>query len=186
MLDHSASTSIVFARHAEKPSDSGKPHGINHDGVPDPHSLSVRGWTRAGALASMFGLLPQARYPGVNRPAAIYATEPSHQAKSTREFDTAHPTAKALGVTINCNYKHGEESALAEELQTSVQNSFVVWHHGALPALLGNFSIHNASDIPSKWPEDRFDLLWVLTRIPGSASYMWSEVNQSLLDGDVG
>ena len=43
----------MFIRHGEKPGENGPPHGINHDGEHDPHSLSVRGWTRAGALAGL-------------------------------------------------------------------------------------------------------------------------------------
>lgn len=180
----STPVSIIFTRHAEKPSDSGKPHGIDPDGVHDPHSLSVRGWTRAGALAGMFGLLPHSRYPGVHQPERAYATKPSHQAKSTREFDTAHPSAQALGIPLNTDYTHGQEDVLARELQSQNQGTLVVWHHGALPKLLGHFPIDNADQVPQVWPEDRFDLMWVLTMNPDTSTYTWSEVNQSLLDGD--
>jgi hypothetical protein len=177
--------SIVITRHAEKPADSGKPRGINTEGEHDPHSLSVRGWTRAGALASLFGLLPNSRYPGVQEPAHVYATHPSHEAESTREYDTAGPTAKKFGVTLESSLKHGEEKELADALIKGNQNTLVVWHHGAIPNLLKHFDIENRADIPAAWPDDRFDLLWVLTKEPSESSFTWHEVNQSLLDGDL-
>ena len=181
----SGSISIVITRHAEKPADSGKPHGINTEGDHDPHSLSVRGWTRAGALASLFGLVPNPRYPGVHQPQQVYATHPSHQAQSTREYDTAGPTAKKLGVELESTFKHGEEKQLADAIVAGNQNAMVVWHHGAIPHLLENFDIGNRGDIPAAWPEDRFDLLWVLTKHPGESTFTWQQVNQSLLDGDL-
>jgi hypothetical protein len=179
------SISIVITRHAEKPGDSGKPRGINTDGEHDPHSLSVRGWTRAGALASLFGLLPNSRYPAVQEPVQVYATHPSHEAQSTREYDTAGPTAKKFGIKLESTFKHGEEKDLANVIIEGNQNALVVWHHGAIPRLLEHFDIENRSDIPESWPEDRFDLLWVLSKQPGATSFRWHEVNQSLLDGDV-
>ena len=180
-----SSMSIVITRHGEKPSDSGKPHGINADGEHDPHSLSVRGWTRAGALAGLFGLVPQPQYPGVPIPSRVYATEPSHDAHSTREYDTAHPTASKLKLKLNSNYKHGQESQLAQELVAGGSPALVVWHHGAIPELLKHFDIENAAEIPTAWPEDRFDLLWVLTRKNSDAPFVWSAVNQGLLEGDL-
>ena len=45
---------IMFVRHGEKPGEGSLPHGVNHHGEIDEHSLSVKGWTRAGALAGLF------------------------------------------------------------------------------------------------------------------------------------
>ena len=36
---------IMFVRHGEKPGEGTKPHGVNHHGEHDGHSLSVLGWT---------------------------------------------------------------------------------------------------------------------------------------------
>jgi hypothetical protein len=181
-----APLNIVITRHGEKPSDSGKPHGINSEGEHDPHSLSVRGWTRAGALAGLFGLLPQPQYPGVPTPSRIYATEPSHDAHSTREFDTAHPTASKLNVKVNSSFKHGQENLLANELLSENSPALVVWHHGSIPDLMKHMDIGNAHEVPAAWPEDRFDLLWVLSRSNSSEPFTWSAVNQGLLEGDLG
>ena len=46
---------IMLIRHAEKPlHPSGSPHGVDQEGQQDPHSLTVTGWIRAGALIELF------------------------------------------------------------------------------------------------------------------------------------
>ena len=46
---------LMLIRHGEKEPDSGPPpYGVNAEGRQDPHSLSPRGWQRAGALVSFF------------------------------------------------------------------------------------------------------------------------------------
>lgn len=174
--------SIVFTRHAEKPGEHGAPHGVNQHGETDSHSLSVRGWTRAGALAALIGHAPVAGWPGVDRPTRVFATKPSEKTKSRREVDTAMPTAQRVGVEIDESFAHGDESKLAKALLESSEPAFVVWHHGNLPELLGHLPISNREAIPNAWPEDRFDLLWVLTK--SGDAYAFSEVAQDLLDGD--
>jgi len=51
---HEAPETIMFVRHGEKPGEGTRPHGVDHHGEHDEHSLSVKGWTRAGALAGLF------------------------------------------------------------------------------------------------------------------------------------
>jgi hypothetical protein len=58
----------------------------------------------------------------------------------------------------------------------------VVWHHGTLPLLTGHFPLHNPDDVPQHWPEERFDLIWVLQR--EGDGYRFSVVPQMLLPGD--
>ena len=60
----------MIVRHAEKPTKSNEQHGIRPNGEHDRHSLSVRGWTRAGALVALFA--PQHGEPraGLLRPEA--------------------------------------------------------------------------------------------------------------------
>jgi hypothetical protein len=48
------------------------------------------------------------------------------------------------------------------------------------------FPIGNAEDVPARWPQDRFDLIWLLRREPGAANYIFSHVDQQLLAGDQG
>ena len=88
---------IMFVRHGEKPGEGSPPHGVNHHGEIDEHSLSVQGWTRAGALAGLFAHAPSKSHPHIVRPGRIFATRPTHEAKSKREMHTAAPTATPEG-----------------------------------------------------------------------------------------
>jgi hypothetical protein len=57
-----------------------------------------------------------------------------------------------------------------------------VWHHGSIPDFIACFDVSNVDAIPRTWPEDRFDLVWVLS--PKDGSYIWGAVTQGLLKGD--
>jgi broad specificity phosphatase PhoE len=176
---------IVLIRHGEKPGQDGPPHGVNRHGEHDDHSLSVRGWTRAGALAAMFARAPHADHPAVARPIRVFATRPTHTDRSTRERDTALPTALRLGVAIDDSIAHGDEQALADLVLSDAGDTLVVWHHGELSDLARAFPLENAADVPERWPEDRFDLYWILARTPGSSGpYRFTVAPQLLLDGD--
>jgi len=87
---------ILLVRHAEKPALFGKPHGIDRDGEPHPHSLIVRGWQRAGALVPFFC---EPRSPKLQRPTAVYSP-PSHGADGDhgRPFETIVAIAERLNV----------------------------------------------------------------------------------------
>ena len=167
---------IMFIRHAEKPEKEEK--GVTPAGEHDEHSLSVRGWTRAGALAALFA---NTREP-LAQPRRVMATAPSHSYKSKREHDTALPTADRLGLTIDAQEVPSDYALLVGQIHGSVDPTLIVWHHGSIPAFVQAFPLTNADQVPSSWPEDRFDLIWVLT--PRGNSYEWQQVEQHLLHGD--
>jgi len=179
-----APTLVMFVRHGEKPSDHGAPHGINHHGEHDNHSLSVRGWMRAGALAGLLAHVPLGTHPRIAPPKRVLATKPSMDAKSRREIDTASPIARRLDLNVDDNHGHGEEDALLSDILNDPRPTLVVWHHGKLARLVRCFPLSNATDVPMEWPDDRFDLIWSLTREPHSLEYSFASINQQLLDGD--
>lgn len=176
---------IILIRHGEKPSDNGPPHGVNRHGEHDEHSLSVRGWTRAGALAAMFAHTPHNDQSCIVTPTRIYATKPTDTDKSKRERDTALPTALRLGLSIDDSMEHGEEHKLAHSVLARPGPVLVVWHHGEMADLARSFPLANPGDVPDEWPDDRFDLYWILVRNPGdSPSYRFVIEPQQLLEGD--
>lgn len=174
-------TTLMFLRHAEKPGADGQ--GVSRAGEPDPHSLSVRGWTRAGALAPLFDHVPSPDRPGLARPQRVLATKPTHEYRSKREHDTALPTAARLGLPVEDSFSHKDSAAAAEHLMGDDLDALVVWHHGSMPELLSHFPLAQPSDVPHAWPEDRFDLVWVLTR-GSDGRYAFSQVAQDLLADD--
>jgi len=169
---------VMFIRHAEKPEKSEK--GVTRSGEHDEHSLSVRGWTRAGALAALFANADSRAL--LEEPQRIIATEPDHAYKSKREHDTALPTAHRLGLDIEATTIPDDYSTLAGSITRSTTPTLVVWHHGSIPAFLSAFPVGNAEQVPTSWPEARFDLMWVLSA--NGDSYRWQSVDQRLLRGD--
>ncbi len=171
---------VMIIRHAEKPPGSGAPQGIDADGTPDPHSLTVRGWTRAGALVELFAPGSGGIRPGLARPSAIYAAGGTG-GEGQRPRETVTPLAARLGVTVTTTYAKGGEPALAAELAHRPGATLVSWQHEEIPALLAAFGAVSPAP-PATWPDNRFDLVWVLT----SAAHGWSftQVPQLLLDGD--
>ena len=177
---------VMFARHGEKPGDSGPPHGINDRGETDKHSLSVRGWTRAGALAALLAHAPMGSHPHLVRPERIVATAPSRNAKSRREMDTALPLGSRVRVDVEGTHGHGSEAAARQDILGQRRDTFVVWHHGSLAHFVRGFPIANPDQVPDEWPDDRFDMIWILRRGADEVSYTFSSVDQRLLSGDVG
>lgn len=186
MVEPSAAPPVImFIRHGEKPGESGPPHGVNEHGQHDAHSLSVQGWTRAGALAGLFAQAPHDSHPHIVPPTRVLATSPSAQARSRREVDTARPTADRMKVVLEHDHAHGGEKHLVNEVLGSADPTLIVWHHGSMPKLVGHFPVVNRQDIPAEWPEERFDLIWVLVREPVSdLQYRFTVVAQMLLGDD--
>ena len=177
---------IMFVRHGEKPGEGTKPHGVNHHGEHDGHSLSVQGWTRAGALAGLFAHAPSLAHPHVVRPGRILATKPTEDAKSKREIHTASPTAKRLKLEVEGSHTHGNEKDLAKVVLSQPEPVLIVWHHGTMPKIVRHFPLVNPEDVPKHWPDERFDLIWILLRQPGEElSYHFVVVPQMLLADDL-
>jgi hypothetical protein len=182
---HEAPEIIMLVRHGEKPGEGLRPHGVDHHGEIDEHSLSVQGWTRAGALVGLFAHAPFKSHPHIVRPGRIFATRPTHKAKSKREMNTAHPTAKRLKIAVEDSYTHGNEEDLVREVLGRPESTLIVWHHGTMVKLVRHFPIVNSDEIPKQWPDERFDLIWVLVRQPGAElKYRFVVVPQMLLADD--
>lgn len=175
----------MLIRHGEKPGESGPPHGVNEHGQHDAHSLSVQGWTRAGALAGLFAQAPHESHPHIVPPTRVLATSPSAEARSRREVDTARPTADRMRVELEHDLAHGGEKHLVNAVLSSPDPTLIVWHHGSMPKLVRHFPVSNQHDVPAEWPADRFDLIWVLVQEPGAdLSYQFTVVPQMLLGDD--
>jgi len=168
---------IMIVRHAEKPIPT-EVFGVRPNGDHDRHSLSVRGWTRAGALVGLFA--PQHGEPkaGLRRPDAIYASGHADHG-SRRPVQTVTPLAERLGQHIHHGCGLGDEAALAAKLAVHDGVALVAWHHEAIPAIARSLG---AVDIPQRWPDDRFDVVWTFTR--DGSGWRFAQVPQLLLAGD--
>jgi broad specificity phosphatase PhoE len=169
---------IMIVRHAEKPTKANRQLGVRPDGDHDGHSLSVRGWTRAGALVGLF--VPQHGEPkaGLRRPDAIYASGHADDG-SRRPVQTVTPLAERLGQHIHRRRGLGDEEVLAAKLAVHDGATLVAWHHEAIPDIARSL---RAVDFPHEWPDDRFDVVWTFTR--DGTGWRFAQVPQLLLAGD--
>ena len=152
---------IMIVRHAEKPTKANEQLGVRPDGEHDRHSLSVRGWTRAGALVGLFA--PQHGEPkaGLRRPDAIYASGHADDG-SRRPVQTVTPLAERLGQHIHSRCGRATRSELAAKLAVHRRHRpRGVAARGDPEASSGRWG----RALPAEeWPDDRFDVVWTFTR----------------------
>jgi hypothetical protein len=173
---------IMLIRHAEKPlQPSGSPHGVTPDGREDPHSLTVTGWIRAGALVELFAPSRGDPPPELRRPDTIYAS--AHAGgHSKRSMQTVAPLAARLGLEVITRYAAGDEGHLTKEVSIRPGTTLIAWHHEALHKIG-----HHLGDVdpnpPLCWPSDRFDVIWTFT--PDGDGWRFAQRLQLLLPGDL-
>ena len=169
----------MIIRHAEKPGDGGPPSGVTEDGTQDPDELPVRGWQRSGALVHLFAP------PGpLSTPGRIIAARPNAASSSLRPRRTVAPLAARAGLTIEDGWGKGDEPVLATALAAMSGAVLVAWHHEAIPDLVDAL-LGNATTCPQKWPKQRFDMVWLLTRPAAGGPFAFSQVPQRVLAGDL-
>jgi len=175
---------IMLIRHGEKPPHAPPPHGVSAHGERDAESLTVRGWQRAGALASLFSpTVPKEHRHGLSVPSHLYACA-SRKHVSKRSRQTLTPLAKKLGIEVNEDFSSGEEDDLAKHAQQRTGAVLICWRHHSLH-VLAQHVLGDHATYPTSWSEDRFDVVWVLDLDPATGQYAFRQVAQELLDGDV-
>jgi len=101
---------------------------------------------------------------------------------------TLQPLADELDLPIDQSCRADDEpAAVAQALLATAGVVLVSWRHDELPSLARALAVAAAPElvacIPSNWPDDRFDLLWLLDRHSGTWRFL--QQPQLLLAGDV-
>lgn len=178
-----ASQVLMIIRHAEKP--TGSARGVTADGIQDPESLTVPGWSRAGALVELFAPrgsdnTPAAVRSGLLRPVAVVASNPRRDG-SKRPFQTVTPLAAELAVTVNLAQAKGQEAELVEGLRGLAGPVLIAWQHESIPAIVAHLGPVSPTPPPT-WPDSRFDMVYVFTR--AGDHWKFTQVPQLLMAGD--
>ena len=177
-------TKIMVIRHAEKPPNSPPPYGIRSAGERDGDSLTVRGWQRAGALASFFAPTNGApQDASLATPQLLYASKPMKRNGSRRPFQTVTPLAEKLAIRINSNFTKFQAEEMLGEAFSCEGAVLICWQREYIPEI-ANHILGDDTTAPQGWPEDRYDMVWVFDRDASSARYSFKQVPQSLLMGD--
>lgn len=182
-----STSTLILIRHAEKPDARTGTQGVDELGRPDPQALSVRGWQRAGALVRLLapielgrGILP--------RPTTLCAAAPTPRHPSCRPEQTLRPLASELAVPVDQSSRADEDpAAVAQALLAESGVVLVSWRRDELPSLARALTAAVAPElvarIPTVWPDDRYDLLWLLDRRSGH--WLFQQQPQLLLAGDI-
>jgi hypothetical protein len=170
---------VMIIRHAEKP-EPGQGGGVDEKGSPDQHSLTPRGWQRAGAWAELFkpSLLPHGALPS---PDAIFASGREKCAghgdgsKSRRPEETIEALAIKLGLEVDVRYAKEEEGKLAAAVERAGGTVLICWQHENIVAIVRALAGQNAP-VPDKWPSHRFNVIYRLRRPDAGSAWMFDQV----------
>ena len=179
-------TKIMIIRHAEKPTTTPLANGVTITGSQDKDSLIVLGWQRAGALVALFapsrGPLQSSE---LATPQFIYATSTS-DVEGNRPEETITPLAAKLGLTPNKSFANSQEQAAAASAMSCNGIVLICWPHGKIPKLASYIplSSNNKNPVPSSWPSDRFDVVFVFDLDTSAGGYIFSQVPELLLSVD--
>ncbi|MBP7001961.1 hypothetical protein [Amaricoccus sp.] len=174
---------IIVIRHAQKPTRKPKRIGVREDGTGDAESLTVRGWQHAGALAAAFaGTGSGAGDTLAGRPDVIFASgagkkrvriggrEVTVGSRSRRPQQTVGALAEALKLVPVTTHTKGEEQALVADALGRTGVVLICWQHQRIAAI-GNLIVGDDTTVPQRWPEDRYDLVYVFDRVGDDWSF---------------
>ena len=153
----------MIIRHAEKHT-GGRERGVNLEGVHTKHELTVRGWLRAGALVRFFAPIGGTP-PGlpISTPRSIFAAAATPDSPSRRAQHTGQPGAAVLGDHGDKGYSDGAEADLPAAALAAPGPVLISWHHSHIP-ILAKAIAGPQFEGPADWPDDRFDVVWILDR----------------------
>lgn len=167
---HAVPAHVLIIRHAEKPADDTNTH------------LSPRGVERAEALAKLFN--QENPFPGIGKPAAVFAASPKREEGSLRSIETATPIAFALGLKADDSYTSRDHKALANFILShkafTGKTILIVWTNDEIPKLAKHFGAEN----PKNWPKKSFDRVWDISYPQGENSPVFKNLPQKVLEGD--
>jgi hypothetical protein len=182
MKGSSMQSLVMLLRHAEKPLGDDSPRGVRLDGTQDPESLTPRGWQRAGALVGMFVADPSTgEVPRMPTPTHLFASQIGPQSSSDRPRETLVPLGDRLGLTVDSRFRKEEVGDLALAVREIDGIVLIAWEHHLIPSI-ATALIGGGSSVPQVWPDDRYDVVWVIEGAEGERRLR--QVPQLLLAGD--
>ncbi|HVM81023.1 MAG TPA: hypothetical protein VMU06_18525 [Stellaceae bacterium] len=118
-------------------------------------------------------------------PNVIFAAGIGAGSKSKRPIETVTPLVELLKAADPRPFitKHlkDDHRALITDVLSRDGTVLVAWEHKQIPALIG--LIPKPPAVPQEWPEDRYDVVWILDRMP--TGWGFSQRPQLLLAGDL-
>jgi hypothetical protein len=177
-------TKIMLIRHAEKPDRDAVPFGVTEKGLRNKEALAVRGWQRAGALAALLAPTDgHFQHRALAKPQFLFASKPLRRKGSRRPIQTIRPLAHKLEIDIKSDFERAEYESMLEQVFSCKGVVLVCWQREFIPEIDLHF-LCGGIKVPSDWPEDRYDIVWVFDLDRRSGTYTFKQVPQDLLNGD--
>ena len=165
---------ILIIRHGEEHGEA----GVDENGAPEKHSLTVRGWQRASALVRFFAPRDAG---GDLAPDAIFASRIGEGSETRRPQQTATPLAAMLSqVPFVTTHLKTEVPALMADVLGRSGTVLIVWEHSMIPACVNQ--LPNPPAVPGEWPKTSYDLVWILDRAADGWTFVQRE-QELLADG---
>lgn len=175
----------MLLRHAEKPAKDFAPFGVNRKGMRSKEALTVRGWQRAGALTNLFAPAHgQFQDPSLATPQFLYASKPLLRKGSRRSLQTLTPLGEKLAIRINADFQRAEFDRMLADVFSRNGAVLICWQREYIPEIAA-LILGNRTTAPPDWPEDRYDMIWVFDLDRSSSAYVFNQVPQELLGGDL-
>lgn len=177
---------IMLIRHAEKPDRDGEPFGVTEKGHRNKEALAVRGWQRAGALATLLAPADgHFQHRALAKPQFLFASKPLRRKGSRRPIQTIRPLAEKLAIDINSDFGRADYESMLEDVFLCKGVVLVCWQREYIPQI-ASYIVGDGSKAPADWPEDRYDIVWVFDLDRSSRKYTFKQVPQKLINGDSG
>ena len=177
-------TKIMLVRHAEKPDRDSVPYGVSRKGIRNKECLQVRGWQRAGALIGLFAPPNGQNHLAVAQPEFLYASKPLRRRGSRRPLQTILPLGEKLGIEINTRFPRFDFAEMLEEVYLLDGVVLICWQREYIPEIALKI-LDGKETVPSDWPENRYDMVWVFDLDRSTNQYHFKQVPQGLLAGDL-
>jgi hypothetical protein len=181
-------STLLMIRHGEKPSSGDV--GVDDQGNANPDGLIPRGWQRAGALVTLFAPNGTTVTSALPSPGGIIT--PQYPQPIHRPYLTVLPLSQRLNVTISSQYAVAADPATVVRSLLAAQSDVILvcWEHGNLVdiagAVPGVVPVANPAQVPTSWPDDRFDVIWRFDLAEQTGQWTFSSEDQQLLAGDLG
>jgi hypothetical protein len=178
---------LLMIRHGEKPSTGGL--GVDDEGKANPDGLTTTGWARAGALVTLFAPNSTTVNSALPSPGALVT--PKYHKPVHRANLTLLPLSRRLGVAILAEHAVDAHPSKIVDSLLAMETEVVLlcWEHDHLvkiaDAVARTLPVANSGDVPTSWPDGRFDLIWRFDRDEQAQTWAFTSHDQQLLAGDI-
>lgn len=162
---------------------------IDENGKANADGLIPQGWERAGGLVVLFA--PNGKTLSSTLPSPGALISPQYPQPGHRPYYTLLPLSQRLGLTIQSEYAvDADPAAIARSLLAmDTEVVLVCWEHQHLlniaAAVAAAAPMTNQDDVPTSWPDDRFDVIWRFDLNAQSREWTFKSIGQQLIAGDI-